>query len=394
MQQFETIHYLRWARAQALPPHPEISLILSGMTTPSAELLGGFDTADLLQFAVEDHPPLAHRLAEAWKVAPERVLVQPGSHWSILLLVAARLAEHPGPVVVEDPAYEPLLRITVALGAEVLRLPRPRASSFALDRDALGALADRRPSLLLLSQPHNPTGTVLNEADTEALREFQARSGGCAVLSDEVYVEFCPDWPVRTLLDRLDDVAVIRSFTKVLGLGGLRCSASVGPADWIARAAAITDHGAVALPAPAQAVAVRAWERRRELWDRARSAATAGRAEVAGWLHRVEGLVDAHLPEAGIICFPVLSEELHGAATSAAARAGIDGPFGFGLDAHHDASHRWIEHLRRETGVQLTPGEFFGDRHAFRLGYGLPADAVREGLARIERYFRMVMEEA
>lgn len=385
MKRIEDVHYLRWARSQAEPPHPEISLVLSGMSPPDPQLLGGIDTANLLPFPVGDHPPLAQRLAEEWKVAPERVLLQPGTHLSLYLLMAARLGEVQGPVVVEEPTYEPIWAVPQALGAELLRWPRARGHGFGLDPGALDRLAEAKPSLLVLTQPHNPTGAVLGSRDLDLLDRFVARTG-CAVLSDEVYLEFSAHPSRLTLLGRFPSVAVTRSFTKVMGLGTLRVSASVGPVDWIERAAALSDLFAVAVSGPSQAVAHRAWDRRAELWNRARSAAAAGREEVKRWADRLGPRIDVHIPDAGIICYPRVAGELHGALVAQARRHDVGGLAGFGLDRHPEGSHLWIEDLRRRRGVQLTPGAFFGDERAFRLGFGTDVPTLREGLRRIEEH--------
>lgn len=385
MKRIDDVHYLRWARAQAEPPHAEISLVLSGMRPPDPQWIGVVDPAHLLDCPMGDHPPLAHRIAEEWKVAPERVMVQPGTHLSLHLLMAARLGEVPGPVVVEEPAYEPMWAVPQALGAELLRWPRPRSRGFGLDPDALERLSEARPSLVVLTQPHNPTGAVLGKGDLELLERLVERTG-CAILSDEVYLEFCPQ-PVRSsLLGRFETLAVTRSFTKVMGLGAVRATASVGPVDWIERAAALTDLYAVALPGPSQAVAHRAWDRRGELWTRARNAAAAGREEVRQWAQRLGPRIDVLVPDVGIICFPRVEERLHRSLLAMARRQGVDGIAGFGLDRHPEGAHLWIEDLRRRRGVQVTPGEFFGDERAFRLGFGIDAPVLREGLRRIEEH--------
>lgn len=392
MQRFQDIHYLRWARAQAAPPHPEIALILSGMMAPDPALLGDFSAAQLLDFPVGDHPPLARRFAEQWRVAPERVLVQPGTHLSILLLTAARLGDVPGPVVVEEPAYEPLWRIPEALGAPLLRWPRVRERGWALDPTVFDRLVAQKPSLVILSQPHNPTGAVLTAEDRALLRRLQAATG-CAILSDEVYLEFLADPESHTWLHEGGDGVILRSFTKVMGLGSVRCTGSAGHVGWIARAAAITDHAAVALPGPSHAVAHRAWDHRGELWSRARAAADAGRAEVEAFSARVRDLMDVDVAPAGIITFPRLHEAVHEAAVAAAIARGVRGPFGYGLDAFEEGSQFWIEDLRRQKNVQLTPGAFFEDPRAFRLGYGVDAGVLREGLRRLEEHLRGVMEK-
>ena len=386
MFRWPDIPYLRWARSQAEPPFPEIPLFQSGMAPPDPAMLGDVPAADLLHFPVQDHPPLAFRLAEEWKVPPEQVLIQPGTHLSLMLLLAARLGERPGPVVVEEPAYQPLLSIPAALGAEVLRWPRPRAKRAALDPGALDRLAAAAPSVVLLSHPHNPTGAQLADDDLALLRTLQERTG-CAVIGDEVYAEFAAPGTAVDLRRCLEgEVATVRSFTKVFGLGTLRCSGIVAGRDWIERTAALSDHAAITVSGPSQAVAHRAWDHRHALWDRARAAAEVGRTIVEAWLIRQNGRVEATLSPVGIIGFPRLDEESHRAATTFARRHGVGGPFGFHLDAHEDSSHVWIEDLRRRTGVQLTPGVFFEDPRAFRLGYGGDPEALREGLARLDDY--------
>ena len=53
-----------------------------------------------------------------------------------------------------------------------------------------------------------------------------------------------------------------------------------------------------------------------------------------------------------------------------------------------------IDDLARETGIQLTPGEFFGDGQAFRMGFGIDPQLVRAGLQGIEAWLHQALEEA
>jgi aspartate/methionine/tyrosine aminotransferase len=292
--------------------------------------------------------------------------------------------------VVEEPAYEPLRRIAESLGPRVLRLPRPRGCDFALDSHALQQLEAERPSVLLLTQPHNPSGACLGDDDVARLAAF-ASATGCRILSDEVYGAF---FPQGTLRGRVEGAAVVSSFTKVMGLGGLRCSSVVAPQEWLEAAHRISDYGPVAVAAPSQALALAAWESRDELWERARRRAAENRLQVDAWLRAHEDLLDAFLPDAGIICFARLRPQTHEAAVATAARRGIRGPFGFGLDAWPGGSHEWIEALRRDERVHLVPGAFFEDPRAFRLGFGCEPEQLREGLSRLSAFLREAMEEA
>ena len=386
------IHYLRWARSRDFDP-TDFALTLSGMGSPDPQILGEVATQELLRFEDGDRSILGAEIAAALNCPPDAVWTQPGTHGALLSLLAARLADHPGPVIVEAPAYEPLRRIPEFLGAPVLRLPRPRSTDFAPDWAALERLGEQRPSALLLSHPHNPSGAVLGAEDRRRLHEW-ARLHDCALLSDEVYLEFLSDSDRHSFYGLGGQLAVTRSFTKVMGLGGLRITIVLGPPAWLARAAQFSDYGPLALSAPSQALGRVAFAQREKLWLRARERSACGRAIVSGWLAEWKDEVAAFLPPAGIICFPRLSSTLHAAAL---ARAQVDvesGLFGYGLDAHPDGSHVWIAALAREERVHLTPGAFFEDPLAFRLGFGVEAAALREALNRLSRFLRRAKEMA
>jgi aspartate/methionine/tyrosine aminotransferase len=257
----------------------------------------------------------------------------------------------------------------------------------ALDLSVLEALSSRSPSLLVLSHPHNPSMASLSEADKHALADWSRRSG-CAVLSDEVYLEFLDDPDAQSLRAAMPEAAVIRSFTKVMGLGGIRCSALVADREWIRTAAAISDYGAVFLPRPSHAVALAAWERRESLWQGARALAAARRPLVRAWAEAHRTILDCELHEAGIIAFARLEP---GAARRAAAYGrehNGDGPHGFGLDGDPDSSIHWIADAKRSEGVLVTPGAFFEDPLGFRLGFGIEEAELEAALEALGRYLR------
>lgn len=392
MLDFDRICYLRWVRALAARQPARIPLTFSGMSAPDPAWLAGIDPARLVAFDESDHPALARSMAEQWGVGPDQVILVPGTHFALMLALMQRLSEVEGPVVVEAPAYEPLWRIPEALGVEVLRWPRPRDREFQLDPNALDALVARRPAAFLFSQPHNPSGAVLSSNDRKLIIELHERTGAL-LISDEVYLEFEADPARATMLGQVDDLVIARSLTKVLGFGPVRCTALAGPAPRIGRLAELADYAHVLLPAPTRAVAERIWDRREPLWARAREAARIGRVEVEAWLGRATDLVESYLPASGIICFPRLTEVAHQAAVAAAHRRGATvEPGAFG--GVQPAAALWIEDLRQRTGIQLTPGEFFGDDRAFRIGFGIDASLVRTGLEGIDAWLRQAMEEA
>ncbi len=100
----------------------------------------------------------------------------------------------------------------------------PTDSALGLDLEAIAhAATDARAKLVWICDPNNPTGRRLEPADWAAF--LQALPDGCAVVADEAYVDYIA--PERRI-DRLADirggrpVIVMRTFSKIFGLAGLR----------------------------------------------------------------------------------------------------------------------------------------------------------------------------
>jgi aspartate/methionine/tyrosine aminotransferase len=386
--QIPAIDYLRWIRQPSTHEGVRYSFGLSGMSPPQGEFLRGMTPEELIGGFGLDHPPLAHRIAADLGRAPEEVVVQPGSHWNLSLAIAARLDRKRGPVIVEEPAYEPLRRIPSLMGAEILRLPRRLTDGrMGLERGRLWALADRSPSLLLFSHPHNPTMSSYSLEELEELAAW-SRETGCAVLSDEVYLEFLPDETRHSLHEVLPEAAVIRSFTKVMGLGSIRCSVLIAPREWCAGVLKFSDYGPVFLPIPSHAVAARAWEQRDRLHARARELAQKRRPLLKAWAEGLRDILTVDLADAGIISFCRLKPAAARAAAERARAKGVRGPFGYGLDGDPDSSIWWIEELKQRHGVLVTPGAFFEEPSGFRLGFGVAEETLLEGLNLLSGYLR------
>lgn len=105
-----------------------------------------------------------------------------------------------------------------------------RAEDFTLDRPAMLAAIEReRPALLWLAHPNNPTGTLWDAADIEALIAAMAPHG--LVVMDEAYQPFASrdsrDWLLRHA-----HVLVMRTLSK-FGLAGVRIGYLMGRAEWV-----------------------------------------------------------------------------------------------------------------------------------------------------------------
>lgn len=88
--------------------------------------------------------------------------------------------------------------------------------------------AETKPGtkLVIICNPNNPTGTTLSKDKSEAIIK-KAKEAGAAVLVDEAYHEFAPELTVVGLIDKYDNLFVTRSFSKVMGISGLRAGCVV-----------------------------------------------------------------------------------------------------------------------------------------------------------------------
>jgi histidinol-phosphate aminotransferase len=166
-------------------------------------------------------PTLAQAVAEALGITAGQLLFGNGGDEIITLLVRALL--DPGDeVVIPEPSFEPYSTTTRLAGGRVV----PSAlCDYRIDLDDVLHHVGPRTKLVCLTSPHNPTGTLLGRAEWE---RFCTRCPqDVMVLLDEAYIDFI-ETPVRaadglaTLAARPGSLVLLRTFSKITGLAGLR----------------------------------------------------------------------------------------------------------------------------------------------------------------------------
>jgi histidinol-phosphate aminotransferase len=164
------------------------------------------------EFAPQD---LLGGLARRYGWIPDGVLVGNGSNELIQAVLSVTLSAA-DVVVAHSPTFSLYRLLTGVLGARYV--PVSLAPEFAFDVDALIAQANReRARVIVLNSPNNPTGSVLPEGAVERiLAETSA-----LVLCDEAYQDFGGPTALG-LLRRSSRIVVLRTFSKAMGLAGLR----------------------------------------------------------------------------------------------------------------------------------------------------------------------------
>jgi cysteine-S-conjugate beta-lyase len=190
-----------------------------------------------------------------WTVPPERV--RPVADVLAGLAAAIEHFSRPGsPVVLPTPAYMPFLTLPPALGREVLQVPMARdGDRYVYDLDALDAAFRAGGHLLVLCNPHNPIGRVLEPAEMTAVAEVVERHGG-RVFSDEIHAPLVYEGHRHVPYASLGEVPAghavsATSASKAWNLPGLKCAQLVlsndPDADLWARVGSHAEHGASTL---------------------------------------------------------------------------------------------------------------------------------------------------
>ena len=128
-----------------------------------------------------------------------------------------------GRVVVADPTFEHVERYAAPFGLDVVRIPLTAAHAHDLGRMRDASRSGGGPTLVYICNPNNPTGSLTPSGDVAAwIREA---GDDVVFLVDEAYFEYVDHPSYRTLLPEAlerPNVIVIRTFSKIYGLAGLR----------------------------------------------------------------------------------------------------------------------------------------------------------------------------
>jgi histidinol-phosphate aminotransferase len=187
---------------------------------------------DLARYTRGEADDLQRQVAAFEGVAFEQVVLG-----DVLDAIVVHLARDGGPggeFVYSTPGYAPFADSARAAGGSAIGVPID--ARLENDLPSLAARIGDRTRALFVVNPHNPSGTI---SDTVALKAMlRAASTRALVLVDEAYLEFTDDYRSRTCVDLVragDNVAVLRTFSKIHGLAALPFGYAVVPAVWANR---------------------------------------------------------------------------------------------------------------------------------------------------------------
>jgi histidinol-phosphate/aromatic aminotransferase/cobyric acid decarboxylase-like protein len=144
------------------------------------------------------------------------------------------------PFVTANPGYEAGERAARFIGAKVISVPLTK--TYAHDVKAMAA-ASPDAGLIYVCNPNNPTGTLTPREDIEWLLENKPK--GSILLLDEAYIHIAGAQTGSDLVAKDKDILILRTFSKIYGMAGLRAGAALGRPDLLQK---IQPYSAGALP--------------------------------------------------------------------------------------------------------------------------------------------------
>ena len=308
--------------------------------------------------AGDDH--LRAAIAEMQGVSPDSVQVVTGASEALLILMWLA-AEPGGNVILPHPGFTTFSALPESLGLETRFYRLHRENSFRVDVEEIKKRADARTKLILVNNPHNPTGATISDEEWDDLHGF-ASDCGIQLVSDEVYHPVFHGRETRSAA-RLPHATVIHDFSKAYPLPGLRLGWMIErDPERRERYLSARSYFTVSNTSGGELLATIAMRNRDVILRRTREAARRNlqllerfmmeHSDVLGWVR----------PAGGLTAFPwLLSGE----------------------------NARPLCQALVERGVLLAPGDCFEMPAYFRLGFGATEDRFPQGLGRFAEFLRI-----
>jgi aspartate/methionine/tyrosine aminotransferase len=325
------------------------------------DLPGARDAVELSAKNDDGYRPLLDGLAEHYGVAPERIVTANGCSGANFVAVAA-LVGSGDDVLIERPGYDPLIGACLLMGARVRRFDRRFENRYRIDPNDLRRQITPRTRLIVVTTPHNPSGTLLDRATLVELGQIAA-SNRAVVLVDEVYLDAAAlirdEHGPALSAARIDGPFVVTSsLTKSYGLAGLRAGWAVASVPVASRLRHTRDLIDNAGSAPADRLAALAIAERTRLAARTRSL-LARNLQVANEFFAGQPQLELAEPPGASVTFPRL-------------RGRQD-------------SEPFVRALLEQHGVAVAPGRFFEAREHLRISLAGSSEALAAGLEGIGR---------
>ncbi len=189
---------------------------------------------------------LAETFARLEGLNPESVAPFAGSSEPLHYTVLAFTSKDK-PLVIADPGYEAPMWAAKVSGAPILKVPLADPKGAATHDIKAMLAAASNPGVIYICNPNNPTGTVTPRADIEYAVANAPK--GTILLIDEAYIHLSDAAPSLDFVKDGKDVIVLRTFSKLYGMAGIRMGFAVGRPDLLAKVTSLGGENSLPITA-------------------------------------------------------------------------------------------------------------------------------------------------
>lgn len=300
-------------------------------------------------------PELRSVIAEQYEgFGPDQICVTNGSSESNFAVIAS-LVDQSDHMVVEHPNYPSLYEVPRSLGLPHDLLPLSFEERFKPDLRRLELLMKPNTTLVTLTHPNNPTGSVISE---KTLRELvdMVESHDAYLLHDETYHELSFEKPPPPAATLSDHAISMTTMSKAYGLPGTRIGWVAGPRRVIESVLAVREQLTICNNALGEAIAMSVLRRKDTFLEGVRQRVRKNFETLKHWMAHQDTLEWVE-PAGGVVAFPRLK---NGSTTEPLCRT-----------------------LATKYRTFTIPGYGFEMNRHLRIGFGGDAEELSEGLKRL-----------
>lgn len=190
------------------------------------EVLDGITVEELASYP--EYAEITLEIARSVNLAPENVLVTNGSDAAIKHLFEAFI-DTDDRILLTDPTFAMYSVYSKIMRARDIVVPYNDDLSFPFDAFVRGL--EHKPKMAVVVNPNNPTGSMLEQTRIHALADA-CREKDCLLIIDEAYFHYLEETAVD-LVPKFENVVIVRTFSKLGGIAGLRIGYALAHADII-----------------------------------------------------------------------------------------------------------------------------------------------------------------
>ncbi len=292
-------------------------------------------------------------------IVPEQVLVTSGTSPAMLLMMLAIL-EQDDEVIISNPHYACYPNFVESVGGKVVEVLTSPDDGFQYRPENIRSALTPRTRAIMINSPSNPTGIVMSDANLADMASFD----GQYILSDEIYHGLVYRGRARSILEFTDRAFVINGFSKLYAMTGWRLGYLIFPMEFSSVMERLHQNFMISANSFVQIAAITALRECRDEIERMKRTYDERRVYMIARLREI-GFAIHHEPTGAFYVF-------------------ADGRRFF------DDSYREAFRILDAVKVGVTPGVDFGTggEGYLRFSYANSIENIKEGLDRIEAYFK------